>query len=113
MIDFDTFIYQEMGVTKEDIMPLYKIYLTEMDQMIAALEEAVENSDAAGYERVLHNVKGICSNLRLDLITGPVSEMYSTLKSGMPLDLAASLQTLKELLVQIRKEINTYFNSSF
>jgi HPt (histidine-containing phosphotransfer) domain-containing protein len=83
-----------------------------MDEMIIALDEAAKSEDYITYKRTLHNVKGISANLRLEDITSAVSDMYAKLKIDEQIDLSDSLQTIKELLEQIRKEINTYFNRS-
>ncbi len=113
MIDFEMFIVKEMGLSKDEVLPLYEIYLNEMDDMIIALDSASKSSDYDTFKRTLHNIKGISANLRLEDMTAVVSDMYSKLKSDEQIDLYASLETIKKLLEQVRKEINTYFNRSF
>ncbi len=110
MINFDKFIVDEMDATKEEIAPLYRIYVTEMEDMLLQLGEATENSDSEAYKRLLHNVKGINANMRLDELTLPVTEMYKVLLDGNQIDLDKSTKQLREIFTHIETEINTYFD---
>ncbi|WP_430885979.1 Hpt domain-containing protein [Fusibacter sp. JL216-2] len=109
MIDFDAFIFTEMESTKEDIEPLYRIYIGEMEDMIEKLKEAISTDDLDGFKRLLHNVKGINANLRINPLLEPVTQMYSRLKSGDEIDLNKSLDIISAHFEQVKIEIEKYF----
>lgn len=109
MIDFDAFIFKEMESTKEDIEPLYRIYTSEMEEMLENLKEAAQSGDRDTFKRLLHNVKGINANLRIDLLLEPVTQMYARLKSGDVMDLDKSLDIITAHFQQVKIEIDKYF----
>jgi len=111
MIDFDKFIVDEMDATKEEIEPLYKIYIGEMEDMIMQLSEASQTEDQDKFKRIIHNVKGINANMRIDDLTNPVTKMYKVLLEGQSLDLSLSLQTLQTEFSKVKTEIHDYFAS--
>jgi len=109
MIDFDSFIIDEMDATKEEIEPLYRIYLTEMEQMIDQLISASMDNDSDTYKRLLHNVKGINANMRIDLLIDPVTSMYTKLLDNDFLDLNVSIHEIIEIFSKVKIEISNYF----
>jgi len=111
MIDFDKFIVEEMEATKEEIEPLYLIYSSEMDDMISQLSEASDLGDADTYKRLLHNVKGINANMRIDVITNPVAEIYQALLAGNTVDLKDSTDNISSIFAKVKAEIAEYFSN--
>ena len=109
MIDFDAFIFDEMESTKEDIEPLFRIYTNEMEEMIKELRAAAQTGDVDVFKKLLHNVKGINANLRINLLLEPVKEMYASLKSGEVIDLYKSLDIISAHFEQVKIEIDNYF----
>ncbi len=109
MIDFDKFIIDEMDATREEIEPLYRIYLSEMEDMITQLSTASKENDSESYKSLLHNVKGINANMRLDMLLIPISEIYQALMNGETIDLGNSTEKISVLFEQVRLEITNYF----
>jgi HPt (histidine-containing phosphotransfer) domain-containing protein len=112
MIDFDKFIIDEMDATKEEIEPLYRIYISEMKDMITQLRDAAENDDSEAYKRLLHNVKGINANMRIDLLLDPITNMYQALMNGETLDLDNSIEAISVTFDKVNKEIKEYFGDT-
>lgn len=109
MIDFDKFIVDEMDSNKEEIEPLYRIYASEMDEMIEQLNSASTSNDSEAYKRLLHNVKGINANMRIDVLTNPVAEVYQALLAGETIDMESSTDNISSIFAKVKAEIFEYF----
>lgn len=112
MIDFNKFIIDEMDATKEEIEPLYRIYISEMDDMLTQLREASEKNASETFRRLLHNVKGINANMRIDMLLEPITEMYQSLMNGEIIDLKNSTETISVIFKKVKKEIEEYFGDT-
>lgn len=112
MIDFDKFIIDEMDATKDEIQPLYIIYLGEMEDMITQLSEASKLNDSEAYRRLLHNVKGINANMRIDILLEPVKEKYQALMNGETIDLSNSTEEISVIFKRVKEEIEAYFSDT-
>lgn len=112
MIDFDRFIVDEMDSTKEEIKPLYRIYCTEMIDMIEKLTLASDRDDSENFKKLLHNVKGINANMRIDTLTIPVTEIYQSLLNKETINLAEAINKISDIYSKVKIEIDNYFGDA-
>lgn len=104
--DIDGFI-SELEIELEEAEELYKSYETEMNEEIEEMEQLCSAKEYEKLERVVHNVKGVSANLRINDVYEVAADFDIKLKNGVTSSADANVAYLvlriKDSIVEIKE----------
>ena len=78
LVNFDKLVethMEELGVSKEDILDLFQDFFSELSESLMELRENIDDKKAL--DPILHNLKGILLNLKLEEQGEQVGHIYN------------------------------------
>ena len=99
---------KKMGVTIEDILSLYLIFLDEMKVDLENLKKAYSNKNYETIASILHNVKGVFLNMEIYDFGNHTKNIYDKYKINNNLPLENYIDEFDETIKQLSSKLNLY-----
>ncbi len=91
---------------EEILIELRRVFLAELPRMLAAIELAVLNGNAAAIEASSHALKGAVSNFQTPLVREAAYALEITGREGKVEVAAAQFHDLRKILGELTKELD-------
>lgn len=106
--DIDGLI-EELEVRIDDIVPLFSSYYTEMREELVNMLACLSKSDWDMLRRIVHNVKGVSANLRIEDVFNTCVEFEDKLKDGNSVQADKYINLLLEIMNDSEHSVRSYF----
>lgn len=99
----------DIGIEVMDLKNLYCSFIEEMDEEISLLKKHIDKKEFENLESIVHNIKGISSNLLIDDIYEHCQIFDSELKNNTFDNVTSHMEILETLYANSKKIIIGYF----
>jgi len=101
-------ILKEMGDISEDFYDeLVRDFLADALSQVDALEKSLKGGDIESAKGIIHSLKGVSANIRLNDISQLSKEVETDIKSGLGFDdVAGKLETMRAAIASLSGKTN-------
>lgn len=99
----------DLGVDICDIAELYRTFFIEMQDEINSLNTALQKNDYESLRQIVHNIKGVSSNLCICDVYDETAKFDIKLKQNITDNADIHIQNIIELIGSAKLEISEFF----